>query len=222
MRALLLVLSLLLAAPFPAPAQELGEERAVFTMSVGDSLVVVDSMIRTGDRLVSRATNFHRARFLIEADLRDDASIERIHVVIWPWDRAVEDEPAVDVTLKPVGRILMREMEDGELASIRKIEAGTFPYVSPSLAIAEQEILHARALADGDDEVFLPMWSPYGETKKGSTWTDTIEFVEPDSVRISGWNETVSTFALDDDGRIDSGTIAPTGYTIERSPLPAE
>lgn len=221
MRPVFVVLALLFLTVARAPAQESPPERAVFTMSVGDSLVVVDSMIRTGDRLVSRATNLHRARFLIEADLRDDASIERIHVVIWPWDRTVDDEPAVDVTLKPVGEILVRELEDGELAVVREIEAGTYPYVSPSLALAEQEILHALELAAGEPRVTVPMWSPYGETKKGATWTDTVVFTEPDSVTISGWGDTVSRYEIDENGRILSGSMTPTGYVIERSPSPS-
>lgn len=193
-----------------------GEERAVLTMSLGDSLIVVDSLVRTDGRLVSRVTNLQRARFLLEADLRDDASVERLHIVVWPWDRTVEDDPAVDAAFRPIGEVLMRETDDDWVVH-REIEAGTFPYVGPSLAFVEQEILYARHLAGGEGSVSVPVWGPYGGDGRGRTWTDTVEFVGPDSIRIEGWNDVVSTYRIDADGRILSGRIEPAGYVVERA-----
>lgn len=212
--AVLLVVSLLLIAA-PVEGQTDAPEEAVLTMSIGDSLVAIDSLVRTDDRLVSRVTNLHRARFLLEADLRDDASLDRLHMVIWPWDRTTEDEPAVDIVVRPVGGILMRESGD-DLVAHRQIEFGTFPYVSPSLAFLEQEILHARHKTGEADSATIPMWTPFGGEGEGRTWTDTVAFTAPGSVRITGWEDTVSTYEIDADGRIVSGRIEPTGYVIER------
>ncbi|MDX1624159.1 MAG: hypothetical protein R3199_09270 [Gemmatimonadota bacterium] len=223
MREILPLCALLLLTPLSAPAQEpsSGPERAVFTVSIDDSLIVVDSMVRTDDRLVSRVTSLQRARFLIEADLLKNASLHRLHVVVWPWDRTVEDEPALDATFRPLAGVLYTE-EGDDLAPVRRIEPGTYPYVGPSVAFIEQVILHALEEAEGDGSVEIPMWTPYGGEGKGRTWEATYEFVDPHTVRISGWEDVVTTYRIDDTGRIVSGRREPSGQVIERTAIPAE
>lgn len=221
MRSLLLssgiLLSLLLSAGGDAgPTAELAARAApadtvsaVLTLSEGDSLLVLDSLVRHGDRLEVRSNSVGRARFVIWATLTPGAAVAEARVRVWPEGR---ETPQVDMSVA---------LEDGTLTfgttgspepEERSVPEHTLIYVPPAVSFVEQAARRARALRSGRDSVPFTLWSPY---RGGRTLPAIARFPRADSVELS-FDDATYSLAVDSAGNLLGGRLAPVGHTIAR------
>lgn len=184
---------------------------AVLTISDGDSLLVLDSLRRTGDRLEVRTNSVGRARFVIGADLTSDASVSRARVRVWPEG---SERPQVDVVLSFEDGILRVGSPGAEEPEERRVPERTLIYVPPSAAFLEQAVRRARALRPGAgaDSVAFTLWSPY---RGGRSLEAVAGFLRADTVTLS-FDDATYTLAVDSAGNLLGGRLEPFGHTISR------
>lgn len=190
----------------PAPPDTVS---AVLTLSEADSVLVLDSLVRHGDRLEVRSNSVGRARFVIGATLTPGAAVAEARVRVWPEGR---DDPQVDMfvaledgTLR-VGTTGAAEREE------RSVPESTLIYVPPAVSFVEQAARRARALRAEADSASFTLWSPY---RGGRTMTAVARFPHPDTVTLS-FDDATYTLAVDSAGNLLSGRLEPAGHTIER------
>lgn len=203
-----------LSAPSPAVGQA---ERApadtvtaVLTISEGDSLLVVDSLRRTGNRLEVRTNSVGRARLVIGATLTPGASVSEARVRVWPEG---SERPQVDVVVALEGGTLRIGSPGSEEPEERTVPEGTLIYVPPAASFVEQAARRAMALREGEeDRVDFTLWSPY---RDGRTLDAVAHFPHPDTVALS-FDDGTYTLAVDGAGNLLGGRLEPVGYTIAR------
>ena len=205
----LLVLATAPAADLSAQPARPDSVRAVLTLSEGDSLLVVDSLTRHGDRLEVRSNSVGRARFVIAARLTPEAAVAEARVRVWPEGR---ETPQVDMSVALEGGTLRVGSTDYAEREERSVPGNTLIYVPPAVSFLEQAARRARALRAGADSATFTLWSPY---RGGRTMTAVARFPHPDTVTLS-FDDATYTLAVDSAGNLLGGRLAPYGHTIRR------
>lgn len=194
------------AQPKATPADT---QTAVLALSEGDSLLVLDSLTRSGNHLEVRTNSVGRARFLIEATLTPGAAVSEARVRVWP---AGQDEPQVDMVAALEGDTLRVGGAGSEERERRSVPKHTLIYVPPAPSFVEQAARRARALRSGRDSVPFTLWSPY---RGGRTLPVVARFPHADSVELS-FDDATYSLAVDSAGNLLGGRLAPLGHTIAR------
>lgn len=191
-----------------APAAAADTQRAVLTMSRGDSLVSVDSLSRQGDRVWVRA-HVTGARLVIVALLAEDESIAEARVRVWPTGSLA---PQVDLEITHEGNRLGLGATGSEERDEQVVPANTLIFLPPTLTAVEQAVRHAVAVRGDADSVALSLWVPY---RGGQAVEAIVSFPAPDTAAVSAAGSTY-TLAVDGAGNILGGRLEPAGYAIAR------
>ena len=183
--------------------------RAVLTLTEGDSMLVLDSLVRHGDRLEVRSISVGRARFVIAARLTPEAAVAEARVRVWPEGR---ETPQVDMSVAlEDGTLRVGSTGDAEREE-RSVPENTLIYVPPAVSFLEQATRRARALRAGADSATFTLWSPY---RGGRTMTAVARFPRQDTVSLS-FDDATYTLAVDSAGNLLGGRLEPYGHTIGR------
>lgn len=204
-----LVLTTASTAGLAAQAAPPDSVEAVLTLSEGDSVLVLDSLVRHGNQLEVRSNSVGRARFVIRATLTPEAAVAKARVRVWPEG---QESPQVDMAVA---------LEDGTLRvgttgaaerEERSVPENTLIYVPPAVSFVEQAARRARALRAEADSASFTLWSPY---RGGRTMTAVARFPHPDTVTLS-FDDATYTLAVDSAGDLLGGRLEPAGHTIAR------
>jgi hypothetical protein len=194
-----------LAAP-PAAAQETG----TFTLTQNGNEIATENFTRTADRLETELLVTGRARIATEADLADDAMVDRIEIRVFPPGNP--DADPIQTTAAEFGADSVHvEQPIGTPSAGQPAVRGTVPFLNPSPAHMEQIIRRARAL--NGDNVTVQIWMP--TQGAGQVVPAQVTFNDDGSVTL-GLGSTPVELQVDDEGRLTHGEIPSQGVVIER------
>lgn len=203
--ALAVASGLALAAP-PAAAQETG----TFVLTQNGNQIATETFTRSADRLETELAVTGRARIATEADLADDAMVDRVEIRVFP--PGSPDADPIQTTAADFGADSVHvEQPIGTPTAGQPAVRGTIPFMNPSPAHMEQIVRRARALHG--DNVTVQIWVP--SQGAGQVIPAQVTFNDDGSATL-GLGSTAVELQLDDQGRLTHGEIPSQGVVIER------
>ncbi len=203
--ALVVACGMALAAP-PAAAQETG----TFTLTQNGNQIATEDFTRSADMLETELNVTGRARIVTQADLADDAMVDRIEIRVFPAGNP--DADPVQSTAAEFGSDSVQVEEPiGTASAGQPAVRGTVPFLNPSPSHMEQIVRRARAL--GGDRVTVQIWVP--SQGAGQVVPAQVTFNDDGSTTL-GLGSTAVELQVDDQGRLTHGEIPSQGLVIER------
>ena len=201
-------------AEHPAPIE--GPERVGYVVRRGADTMLVERASRSRDLLSGDLAIRGQGSVEYQVTLDPTGTVSRLVVGVVPPNAGPASTARQRSTADFRGDTVVVETVSGD--STRTIRfatrAGAIPYITPSMALAEQILRRARTI--GGSEVELPVFLTSGSIQ---TITAAVTFIGADSARVA-LGGTEFRLATDATGRVLGGAVPAQGLTIDRTKEP--
>jgi len=203
------VVMLLMLAALAGPPARAASDSGAFVMTVGRDTIGLERFTRS-------AGGAEGTLLFVPAGIRVDYSLEILpdgsthlmETAVRPASAPLNATPAQHATLTWRADSVIADVTPGGIQRLAS-EAGSMPYLNPSLFMLEQVVRRARSSTPAREQV--PVFAVSG----GRTTAATLHFTGPDSLSLS-LGAAAFQMKLDADGHILSGSVPSQGVRFER------
>ena len=201
---------LMLAALVAPPASALAAgDSGAFVMTMGRDTIGLERFTRSAG-IAEGTLLFVPAGIRVDyrLEILPDGSVGRMENTVRPASAPASAPPSQHATLAWRADSVIADVTPGGIQRLAS-EAGSMPYLNPSLFMLEQVVRRARASTPARERV--PVFAVSG----GRTIPATLRFAGPDSLSLS-LGAAAFQMKLDADGHIVSGSVPSQGVSFVR------